>query len=611
MPNLVRDFYNYINKKELAKNKIPNNNVSVSVFDKIEESIRVDIQDLLKNKSSGPLKAFVKSIYDGRKNDISTVEEFCKTMTGFTSYEELFLTFGKLNLYGISCPLEFDISNDSRDTSTYIVYITEPGFGIIKEEIQQKGTTYKQFEKFIIDTSAAISDEGIAKEYMNFVCEMSKIYYDYEDNYKVEVIYNPMTYKQICSNYPLMQNFFSVFGKVKLEKLVCLNPGYLLKFYDSYKNYDLELWKRFIRLNIYLSFLEDLPEPFSTIFFDFSHKFLLGQKKQHDKDYKMFKISSEMCENAVGKLYVSSNLKRFQEIKVESTKLFNIVMAQAKKRVLKLNWLSQTSRKIAYHKLEKMGLKMAFPQVWEDDFKDIKISEDQFIKNILVLTLDGSMRDIKKLTYGQDKSIWNNDCFVVNAYYYPEFNELCLPLGFLNAPFFSLDQSFIENLAGLGNIIGHEISHGFDEEGRKFDEHGNYKPWWTSIDVEIYNEQTKILVEEFSKQKYHGLRISGELTLGENLADFGAMRICLDVIKNQGGDTKKNFQNFFIAYAKTWIYKERAEKREQAVKKDRHAPPQLRVNVIVRHFDEFYEAFDIKEDDEGFIPEEERIRIWG
>ena len=120
-----------------------------------------------------------------------------------------------------------------------------------------------------------------------------------------------------------------------------------------------------------------------------------------------------------------------------------------------------------------------------------------------------------------------------------------------------------------------------------------------------------MLIEEFDKQKYYGLKVSGSLTLGENLADFGAMRICLDIIGSRTKDRKKDLRDFFTAYAKTWIYKERSEKREQAIKKDRHAPPQLRVNVIIRHFDEFYEAFDIKETEEGFIPVDERIRIWG
>jgi putative endopeptidase len=611
MPNLVSDFYNYVNKKSIKESKIPNNNVSISVFDKIEESIRVEIQGLLKNKSTGSLNNFVKSIYHGRKNDLAAIEDFCKTMCDFNNYDELFLVFGKLNTYGVSSPIEFDISNDSRETSTYIVYLTEPGLGIIKEEIQQKDETYKHFQNFITRVSNEIGDKDIGVQYMNFISEMSKVYYNYEDNYKVELIYNPMTYKQICSTYPLMHNLFKVFGESNLDKIVCLNPAYLKLFYSSFKKYDISVWKRFIRLNIYLSFLEDLPEPFSSIFFDFSYKFLMGQKKPRDKDYKMFKISSEMCENAVGELYVSSNLKRFQDIRMESTKLFNIVMDAAKKRVFKLNWLSKTSQKIAHYKLEKMGLKMGFPNIWEDDFKEVKINKDGFIENMLALNFDGSMKEIKKLTYGQDKSLWNNDCFAVNAYYYPEFNELCIPLGFLNAPFFSLEQSFIENLAGLGNIIGHEISHGFDEEGRKFDESGNYKPWWTSIDVELYNEQTNVLVEEFDKQKYYGLKVSGSLTLGENLADFGAMRICLDIISARTKDKKKDLRDFFTAYAKTWIYKERSEKREQAIKKDRHAPPQLRVNVIIRHFNEFYEAFDIKESDEGFIPEEERIRIWG
>ena len=157
--------------------------------------------------------------------------------------------------------------------------------------------------------------------------------------------------------------------------------------------------------------------------------------------------------------------------------------------------------------------------------------------------------------------------------------------------------------------MAHEMAHGFDEEGRKYDEKGNYKHWWVSIDIELYKEKTKKLVELFNKEKYHGLSVDGELTLGENLADFGAMAICLQVIKERG--LQSELREFFTWYAKTWIYKETNAKREQAIKKDRHAPAETRVNVVIRHFQEFYDAFSIKEGDPGWIAPNERINIWG
>ena len=610
MSNLALDFYGHINNKKLSSTRIPNEKVSVSVFDEIEDNIRADIIKLLKTRSEGKLRDFVKSIYSGRTNDVKFLDNFIKELTDINSYNQLFQVFGKLNLYGINSPLEIDIALDSRNTEKYMVHLSEPGLDLIKEEFLKKGDIYKEYEKFLHNVSAEINDTTIGTIYLKFISEMVKVYYDYEDSFKVELVYNPISREQIIKAYPLIAEFLNVLNISDTEKFICINPSYLKTFYNHYTHIPINVWKRLLRLNVYLSYLEFLPKPFTKIYFDFFHKTLLGQKKTHDDDYKMFSICNDYCYNSIGRLYVSANLSKFKQIRTESTRLFNIVVASAKKRITKLCWLSETSRKIALFKLDKMGLKMAFPDKWEADIEKVNISSENFLENLFNIEMEEFMTQIKKLEKNVDRHIWNNNCYAVNAYYYTEMNELCIPLGFLNSPFFSLEQSFIENLAGLGNIIGHEIAHGFDEEGRKYDENGNYKPWWTSVDIEIYNQKTQRLIAEFDKQTYHGLQISGELTLGENLADFGAMAVCLDVLHLRKCTTG-DFRKFFTAYTKSWLYKERKEKRKQAVNKDRHAPPQLRVNVILRHFAEFYMAFGIKSDAEGFINESDRITIWG
>lgn len=615
MSGIALDFYSYVNKDSLKNKKIPKNDVSISVFDELDEAIRIDIIQLLKEKSTGKLRLFVESIQKGRFKDLSILEDFLGQMTAFDSYEELFQVFGKLNMYGIESPIEFNISKDSRNNQNYVVILNEPQLDLIKAEIVHIGPVFKTYTKHIEKICKAFGDESIASVYIEFLRDISKYLYDYEDNYKIEFVYNPMSYASLVSDYPLMKYFFNLFESHPIKRLICENPPLLKYIYSKIKKHSIQVWKRMIKLMIYKSFLEDLPEPYATFYFDFNLKFLVGQQKPISKDHYIFNICKEFCENAVGKLYVESNLKLFNTIRKESTKLYEIVKGFAKKRVLKLGWLSESSRLIAINKLTYMGLKMGFPQQFEDDFAGVEVNEGLYLKNLLNMCYAGALKEVKKLTEGVDNSLWDNDCFAVNAYYYQEANELCVPLGFLNSPFFSLEQDFIINLAGLGNVIAHEISHGFDEEGRKFDEKGNYKPWWTSEDVEIYKEKTSQLIQEFDKQKYYGQNISGELTLGENLADFGAMAICLDVLRSRKTADeiawKKDLCAFFIAYAKTWVYKERKEKRDQALKKDRHSPPPIRVNVIVRHFDEFYYAFDISEKDAGFIEQKKRIRIWG
>jgi putative endopeptidase len=179
-------------------------------------------------------------------------------------------------------------------------------------------------------------------------------------------------------------------------------------------------------------------------------------------------------------------------------------------------------------------------------------------------------------------------------------------------------MSYVQIIAGLGNIVGHEISHGFDKDGRKFDEHGNNFPWWTSLDLELYHSKTKQVVDLFNNQDFYGLKINGAMTLDENLADFGAIAITLDVLKNSWTglnlsetEKKKQLREFFTWYSKTWVYKTTREQQKLAVKTNVHAPAELRVNALIPHFEDFYYAFDFDERHEGFIKKEDRVDVWG
>jgi putative endopeptidase len=345
-----------------------------------------------------------------------------------------------------------------------------------------------------------------------------------------------------------------------------------------------------------------------------------GQKQESSLDDQALSICSDMAGDTLGKLYIESDIAKFRRIKKGATEIIKKVKKAARERIMKLNWLSESSRLIACNKLDKMNLKVAYPDVWYDTFKGIEMDKTQFLLNILALMKKETLYEIGKLTKqtDKDKKLWESPCFEVNAFYYSEMNEFCIPIGFLFSPFYSESMTFVQIIAGLGNIVGHEISHGFDKDGRKFDENGNNYPWWTSLDLELYHSKTKQIIELFNNEIYHGLHVNGELTLDENLADFGALAICLDVLHNEWADSpisesekKRQLREFFVWYSKTWAYKDTRAHQKMAIKTNVHAPAELRVNTLVPHFEEFYYAFGFDEKHEGYIAPEDRVDVWG
>jgi len=240
------------------------------------------------------------------------------------------------------------------------------------------------------------------------------------------------------------------------------------------------------------------------------------------------------------------------------------------------------------------------------------------LANLLALGEWETELELKKL--GQPFSArkdWDDPSFVVNAYYYSEANEIVLPAGILQAPFFDEQATVGWNYGGIGCIIAHELTHAFDKEGKKYDPDGIQQRWWTAQDNRNYNEKTKALVKLYGSQKVYGLPVSGTRTLSENIADIGGMGIALDALnhildsmKLTKEDRNDAYREFFISYATSWRVKERKRKQIQSLITDKHAPPPLRVNLVVSQFQEWYDAFDIKSEDPLYIPPEKRIQIF-
>jgi len=622
----INNFFKDVNQDWLNNHKIPSNNTSISYFDLIEKNIDNDLLKIIENeyKKDNSFGKFIQSFYKGRDNDINVLQVFVESMSNFSTYDGLYKSIGLLNLYNLEAPIIIGVELDCKDTKHYTIDIMEPGTGIQKQDyLDKKSEIYKKYKNYLQKFGELIHLPEISTQFLNLESIITKTYPDPQGDIELESMYNPLTFQNLCEQFKHI-NFKAILDACQIPTHIQKSTIYTvkniayIKLIDTFlKTRSLDFWKMWIKSCIYTSLHEFLPAEFRNCYFDFYHRYLNGQSHESNLDNQALSICKDLTFDNLGKLYVETNSTKFKGIKDGATEIIHKVKDVAHKRIMKLTWLSESSRNIACRKLDKMTLKVAYPDSWFDIFKGVNIDKDQFLLNILVLMKNQSIYEFNKLIEQKKDNYWESSCFDVNAYYYTELNEFCIPIGFLFPPFYGEDMSYIQIIAGLGNIVGHEISHGFDKNGRKFDEFGNNYPWWTSMDVELYKIKTQKIVDLFCTD-YNGLQVNGVLTLDENLADFGALAICLDVIhtdwiKNpiSKKEQKAQLREFFIWYSKTWAYKATQAKQKSAIKTNVHAPAELRVNALLPHFDEFYDAFDFDESYEGFIPKAERIDVWG
>lgn len=610
-------FYQDVNRSWLSKHSVPADDDSVSIFDQLEETVRSVCIQVIREERKRDTKFgnFIESIYTGRSNDLAFITDLLDTeCKGWTSMTDCFRTMGLLNTYGLRTPLSVDTSFDIYNNDHYNLCISEPEAGILEEEYTEKGPNYKNYCSYLRKFFEA-AGLGNSQRFLELEAAISKTFWSSKDEDSTEMTYNPHSLGLLKTRYPAI-DFAALFegygvGQGSVGTIVVRTPQFLELMNSWATSKTLADWAFMVKAMALLSLSDLLPEPFKTIEFEFNRT-LTGQSRPFSIDREVFMICDETCPDLLGRLYVETDPVKFGRIRSEAAELCRTIVRAAKGRVDKLQWISHGSKEIAKDKLDNMGLKIAYPDNWRDELAGVAVDRECFLMNLLMARKQETLMDNRGLggVSARQRQQWSNPCYTVNAFYYTETNELCIPLGFLQSPFFSLQASYIKNLAGLGNIVGHEISHGFDEEGHKYDRKGNFYPWWTSMDVEMYKNRTRQLVDAYDKESYFGIKIDGELTLGENLADFGAVAIGLDIIKKRGNKTE-DLREYFVEYAKTWASKERAAKRERDVKTDVHPPAQLRVNVVLKHFDAFYEVFGFEASEPGFVPAEERIDVWG
>ncbi len=384
------------------------------------------------------------------------------------------------------------------------------------------------------------------------------------------------------------------------------------------KETPIEIWKGLFSLHTILHALPYLPPPFDDWHFAFYGRLLRGQRKKVPQDILTLNIVEDQMAPALGYLFVKKYLT--PEFKTQATQFVRKIVDSAEERMGKVEWFTPATRRAAAEKLRRAELSVAWSEPLVNRPPRMPaLQTDTLLANIYLLEESNTERQIQYLLSEKaPKGVWEESPYSVNAYYYHDTNELVIPAGSFFWPFYRYDNEkggVGWNFGGLGAVIAHEITHAFDAEGKEYGPRGDEGAWWTTADEKAYAQKTKALIELFGAKKVLGRPVDGALTMNENLADLGGLAIALDALKKEIGglpeaERKKQIQEFFVSYAVSWRTKEHAERRLQRLITDKHAPIELRVNLIVAQFEEWYEAFGVRTGDALYIPPEERIRVF-
>ncbi len=403
--------------------------------------------------------------------------------------------------------------------------------------------------------------------------------------------------------------------EIKSDSVNVSQPGFYEKLNELLKTVPLNSWKLYLKFHVIDNAAPAISSNFVNARFEYAGRALSGQQQIKPRWERIYRSTNDNLGMALGKLYVE---KYFTEAsKKRMLELINNLQKAFETRIDKLDWMSDSTKAKAKAKLFSIIKKIGYPDKWRD-YGKVTIQKGKYFENLVACSRDEFQYQINKVGKPVDRAEWGITPPTVDAYYNPTFNEIVFPAGILQAPIFNEDADDAMNYGGIGIVIGHEMTHGFDDQGAQYDKDGNLRNWWGKEDSDRFVAKSKAVVDQYNQfVVLDSLHINGALTTGENIADMGGVAIAYDAFKltSEGRDSTKidgftGDQRFFISVAQIWRSKRKDEVLRQGINTDPHSPPMYRVMGPLMNFTPFYTAFSLKEGDKMWKPEQDRIRIW-
>lgn len=647
------DFFRYVNGKWLDKTEIPADRTSWGSFAQLAKKTDADVQAILDKaiekgdfpklkdaegnlKTSDQQKAvfYYQSIMDTvarNKNGIEPVKPFLAKIDAVKNVKEVeellinFAPFGGGGFFG------FQVFNDLKNSNMNAGYISPAGLGLSRdylldedEDTKQKREKYvkhiaRMLQEFGAPADKATSD---AAKILAFEQSLAKPQLTKEEQRDTRKLYNPMTIEQLSKLSPSIdwKNFFTQIGVKDIDKVIVTQPKYMEAMDKIMKTSSIEDIKLYLRWSTINNAASLLTTDLEKANWDFYSKTLRGAKQQRPRKERALSNVNGAIGEALGKLYVDEKFP--PEAKKKAQEMIDNVMLGFEKRINGLAWMSDETKKKALEKLSKLAVKIAYPDEWKDygnlEVKGVE-NGGTYFENSINIYKWSLQENIEKLGKEVDRSEWGMSPQTVNAYFNPVNNEIVFPAAILQAPFFDFNADDAVNYGGIGAVIGHEISHSFDDSGARFDGDGNLNNWWTEEDLTKFTALGKKLANQYSEiTVIDDVKINGEFTLGENIGDLGGLRAAFEGLmisyeKNGKPGPIDGFtpeQRFFMSWATVWRIKSRDEALKNQIKTDPHSPGMYRAYVPLQNIQAFYDAFNITEGDRLYKKPEDRVAIW-
>jgi putative endopeptidase len=647
------DFYTYVNGKWMEKAEIPSDRGRWGSFDELDkkaDSMTMSMLDealaqyeKVSSQTHAPLQTVsdavkaimmyqsVLDIDQRNKQGIEPIKPYLNTIKNITKKAHISQYMVANAPIGESIFLGFYVSSDVKNSQENALYAYGPSLGLPDRDYYLKSDekslelqlAYRQFMK---QTFAAfdlmISDKDIELLYA-FEKRLAESKLDRVARRDPNKQYNPKTLKEFTKEFkvfPVMETLKTL-GLEKADRIIIGDVNHMKEVVKAYDKTPIGTLRNFMLWNTIRGAMGVLSEDLEKLSFDFYGKKLRGTSEQKPLKERALDVVNGSLGEALGKLYVAKYFPK--EAKAIAKEMVDDVIEAYRRRINALDWMSSETKIKAQKKLDKLTVKIGYPDIWKD-YKDLQVvsyaSGGSYFQNMINVSKWSISDNISKFGKPVDKSEWGMSPQTVNAYYNPVYNEIVFPAAILQAPFFDFRNDPAVNFGGIGAVIGHEISHGFDDAGAQFDENGNLLNWWTENDLKQFKERGKKLAEQYNKyEALPGKFVNGEFTLGENIGDLGGVASAYDGLlihlKRKGGDRGlidgySQEQRFFMSWATVWRNKIRDEELAMRLLTDPHSPGYFRAIGPLENHEGFYQAFDVKEGHRMFKNQKDRVVIW-
>ena len=634
------DLFRHVNGKWFAETEIPEDKSMYGSFHMLADDAEAAVKEILLEASANPKPGAAQQIGDlyasfmdeARANELGAapIAAELKLIEQLSTLDEATKLMGEFSKQGIGGLFGSYVDNDPGNPSRYIVNLYHGGIGLPDEAYYREEKHAEIRDAYVPHISQMLHLAGwsntdadaAAHRVMEFETALAAVHWNNVDSRDAEKTYNLTSFEDLQNSTATFDWSLWLAGaqleKKVLAETVVMMPSFFAGLANIYKQENLETIKLWMAWKVIGSTASLLSDEFVNERFAFYGTKLTGAPVNRARWKRAVSLVEGSLGEVIGQIYVEKHFP--PAAKQSMDELVAYLIEAYRQSILKLDWMTDETKKKALVKLDKFTPKIGFPDKWKD-YSSLVIQRDDLVGNVRRANAFEHEREAAKIAAPIDRDEWFMTPQTVNAYYNPGFNEIVFPAAILQPPFFSLETDDAINFGAIGAVIGHEIGHGFDDQGSKYDGDGALQSWWTDADRAAFELRTKKLIDQYNELSPEQLgdehKVNGELTIGENIGDLSGLEIAYKayLLSLNGAeapviDGRTAAQRFFIAWSQSWRAIGRDEMVLQRLATDPHSPPEFRCNQIVRNIGAFYEAFDVQPTDKLWLDPAERVVIW-